>query len=86
MYPSEAVQKGFTLKLFGLGPDLPGSRGMQAFVREREAELLLLSCLSLRTIPSAMAQDVLTYRNDIARTGQDLNETILKPGSVKFFR
>ena len=32
--------------------------------------------------PSLRAQDVLTYHNDNARTGQNLNETILKPSNV----
>ena len=32
--------------------------------------------------PSTSAQNVLTYHNDIARTGQDLSETALTPASV----
>jgi len=42
----------------------------------RTAQLLLLSYLSFTAIPFAKAQDVLTYHNDNARTGQNLNETI----------
>jgi len=34
------------------------------------------------TLPAANAKDVTTYHNDIARTGQYLNETVLTPANV----
>jgi hypothetical protein len=41
----------------------------------------MLSFFALVVAP-ARSQSVLTYHNDIARTGQNLNETILTPGNV----
>ena len=49
----------------------------------RRASSLLGALLCLINLPFAAAQDVLTYHNDNARTGQNLNETILTPSNVK---
>lgn len=43
---------------------------------------LLALCLCVTILPSAHAQDVLTYHNDNARTGRNLNETILTTANV----
>lgn len=45
-------------------------------------KLLLVILLGSIAIPLAETQDVLTYHNDNARTGQNLTETILTPGNV----
>src|SRR3954469_1175307 len=42
---------------------------------------ILLSVLAV-TAPVVQAIDVLTWHNDVARTGQNLNETILTPANV----
>ena len=44
--------------------------------------VFLFICMTLSSAPSLVAQDVLTYHNDNARTGQDLHETILTPSNV----
>src|SRR6266700_4252978 len=44
--------------------------------------ILLLGALAIS--PCAKSQDVLTYHNDIARTGQNLGETTLTPSNVTF--
>jgi len=43
---------------------------------------VLLGSFCFAAAPAAKSQDVLTYHNDVARTGQNLNETILTPGNV----
>jgi len=47
------------------------------------AVLLLAMSLSLTGAPVVFAADVLTYHNDIGRTGQNLNEPTLTPANVK---
>src|SRR5579872_3828545 len=47
------------------------------------AAVLLAISLSLTRVPVVEAADVLTYHNDIGRTGQNLNEPTLTPTNVK---
>jgi len=48
--------------------------------------LICLICVFLFTTLACSATDVVTYHNDIARTGQNLNETILTTSNVNFSR
>ena len=48
------------------------------FFSRGTAATLLVASLWAAGLPFAEAQDVLTYHNDNARTGQNTNETILR--------
>jgi len=52
------------------------------FRLSKTATALLLASLLPASLPFAQAEDVLTYHNDNARTGQNLNETVLNLSNV----
>ena len=61
-----------------------GSRNARPFWNVVPRAVLFWIAALVATLPSAArATDVVTYHNDIARTGQNLNETILNLSNVK---
>jgi outer membrane protein assembly factor BamB len=65
-------------------PDSPANPSCFPFRagRSRFSPLFWLICFSLCTALGSSATDIVTYHNDIARTGQNLQETILTTTNV----
>jgi outer membrane protein assembly factor BamB len=69
-------------------PSMPGKRRSFAHLNQssghRMGSMLALCfiCFALMAPVASSATDVVTYHNDIARTGQNLHETILNIGNV----
>jgi hypothetical protein len=58
-----------------------GSHGLRRVFAFLAAGALALT-LTTRTVTSSAGTDVVTYHNDVARTGQNLNESTLTPATV----
>jgi len=68
------------MRIRSFGPK--GSYAAKSLYKIRWTNVCLTALLAACTIASASAQDVTTYHNDNARTGQNLGETILTPSNV----
>src|SRR5579863_7717081 len=68
------------MRIRSFGPK--GSYAAKSLYKIRWTNVCLTALLAACTIASASAQDVTTYHNDNARTGQNLGESILTPANV----
>src|SRR5271163_1379964 len=67
---------------FGSFPYRSGSALLRIFRMHRASQFACLFCILLPGIAANAQVNVLTSHNDIARTGQDLNESILTLSNV----
>src|SRR5467141_3623743 len=67
---------------WALLPTRPEANGARALLGWPVLFLFIL--FFLPALPTGAQTNVLTYHNDNARTGQNLNETLLTPSNVNF--